>query len=261
MKVFAVDMDGTFLNSQNDYDREMFKDLLELYKNQFYLIVASSNTHHHLKGFFSEQDLYYVASNGAVVMHKDEILHSAFINRNDISNAIQTLDDLKLYSYVISTIDASYVSLNAENAFIKRMHRYYDKLNAVSNLPLSKVTKITIEVDGTNFDKSEVITLLQHVCNNCAIVDSGFNCIDIIDKSTNKATGIEQVLTRIGKTVNDLYTFGDSDNDLEMLSMTAHGYAMENANSNVKRVAQHLCPSNDDNGVLLTMENILKEEL
>lgn len=44
IKLIATDMDGTFLNSQKDYNREHFADLYaELKKRDIKFVVASGN--------------------------------------------------------------------------------------------------------------------------------------------------------------------------------------------------------------------------
>ncbi|MGO2384136.1 MAG: HAD hydrolase family protein [Pseudolactococcus laudensis] len=53
IKLIATDMDGTFLNSQKDYNRERFADLYaELKKRDIKFVVASGNQ------FFSTQVLF-----------------------------------------------------------------------------------------------------------------------------------------------------------------------------------------------------------
>lgn len=48
----------------------------------------------------------------------------------------------------------------------------------------------------------------------------------------------------------------DCGNDIEMLKYCGHSYAMENASREVKNAAKYLCPSNDEDGVLVTLEKI-----
>ena len=50
--------------------------------------------------------------------------------------------------------------------------------------------------------------------------------------------------------------FGDGGNDIEMLRYCGHSYAMENASHNVKKEAKGICPSNEKDGVLVTLEKI-----
>ena len=51
--------------------------------------------------------------------------------------------------------------------------------------------------------------------------------------------------------------FGDYLNDLEMLKSAYHSYAMENAHSELKKIARFTAESNDNNGVV----KAIKEKL
>lgn len=262
MIVFAVDMDGTFLNSNNEYNREYFKRILTEYKNQFKFIVASSNTTHHLKSFFEDESIYYIGSNGAVIMYQDKFIRTQYVSMSDVKETIALLDRYAITSYVVSTLDVSYVLNNASDLFISRMQRYYSDLTVVDDIQEALITKITIELDDSQRERtSDIITALNLQLQESIAVDSGFNCIDIIHQATNKAVAIQYVLDQMDDKIDCLYTFGDSDNDIEMLQMTTHSYAMDNAKESVKSVANHVCLSNDDDGVLITIESVLKKEL
>ncbi len=41
-----------------------------------------------------------------------------------------------------------------------------------------------------------------------------------------------------------------------MLRYCAHSYAMDNAPQIVKNAARHICPSNEEDGVLVTLEKL-----
>ena len=53
VKVIAVDMDGTFLTSDNQYDKEKFMRQYEYMKeNDIHFVVASGNQYYQLRSFF-----------------------------------------------------------------------------------------------------------------------------------------------------------------------------------------------------------------
>ncbi|WP_311776005.1 HAD hydrolase family protein [Listeria booriae] len=56
---------------------------------------------------------------------------------------------------------------------------------------------------------------------------------------------------------DEIATFGDSGNDLEMLQHTTHSYAMQNAQENVKHAANTIIGSNDSEAVLDTIESFI----
>lgn len=261
MKIFAVDMDGTFLNNENNYNVNLFKKLNRKYGDKFHFVVASSNNYDYLKSFFYNQDISYIASNGAVIVSEDEIIHQSFLNEEEVMNIIKLLKHNDIFSFVISARETSFILNQAEQKFINRMHQYYSDLVVIDSIRPSQFYKITIELNQSIHSLSHLIQSINSSCNDSVAVDSGYHCIDVMHKDTNKAFGIKKLLTKFGLTEKDLYVFGDSDNDLEMLKMTKHSYAMANANDRVKAVAKNICLSNEEDGVLLKIEEVLKKEL
>ena len=85
---------------------------------------------------------------------------------------------------------------------------------------------------------------------------SGFGAIDLIIPGCHKAAGLKCLVERWKITPDQCAAFGDGGNDIEMLRYCKHSYAMTNAGGEVKRVAKHVCPSNEDDGVLVTLDQL-----
>ena len=56
--------------------------------------------------------------------------------------------------------------------------------------------------------------------------------------------------------LDDIYVFGDGENDIDMLKMVKHSYAMNNASDKVKECCNYICESNDDFGVIKVLQGI-----
>ena len=55
IKLIAVDMDGTFLDSQMNYQRSIFRKIYQyLKRNEIHFVVASGNQYYQLKSFFDD---------------------------------------------------------------------------------------------------------------------------------------------------------------------------------------------------------------
>lgn len=52
---------------------------------------------------------------------------------------------------------------------------------------------------------------------------------------------------------------GDGNNDLEMLTYCGRGYAMDNALKNIKQIADYTCRSNNEDGLLVTLNHLFAE--
>ena len=72
---------------------------------------------------------------------------------------------------------------------------------------------------------------------------------DLINADNSKAAGIESILRRLGLRREECIGFGDGGNDIEMLEYCGIGVAMGNANDEVKRHADYVTTSVDDEGI------------
>lgn len=72
-----------------------------------------------------------------------------------------------------------------------------------------------------------------------------------------KATTLAQFCDAYGIKPSQVVAFGDMPNDVEMLAWAGTAYAMANADSRVKQVADHLTLSNDEDGVAVVIEQLL----
>ena len=85
---------------------------------------------------------------------------------------------------------------------------------------------------------------------------SGHGAIDLIVPGCHKASGLQKLAERWGIDPSEVAVFGDGGNDVEMLRWAGHGYAMANASEEAKAAANQLCPSNEEQGVLITLEEL-----
>jgi Cof subfamily protein (haloacid dehalogenase superfamily) len=67
--------------------------------------------------------------------------------------------------------------------------------------------------------------------------------------NVTKAAGLDFLSQRLGFTSERTVSFGDGENDIELLEWAGFGVAVANAHERVKAVADFVCPSVDDEGV------------
>ena len=72
---------------------------------------------------------------------------------------------------------------------------------------------------------------------------------DLISKGQSKVKGIERVGEMFGFSLDEVMAFGDSDNDIEMLSGVGISVAMGNAIESVKSVATYTTDTNNNDGI------------
>ena len=81
--------------------------------------------------------------------------------------------------------------------------------------------------------------------------------IDITAFDANKGNAIRGIQKELNITPEETLVFGDYLNDLEMMSVAKHSYAMKNAHPEVKE-ASNFITSHDNNeyGVLRTLKDL-----
>lgn len=116
IKLVAVDMDGTFLDSKQTYDRARFMKIYQKMKAQgVHFVVASGNQYYQLAGFFDEikDEIGFVAENGAWVRDGQEEVFAVSIPKQDvqdITKAIAEVDEeFGLLGYVLCGKQSGYV--------------------------------------------------------------------------------------------------------------------------------------------------------
>ncbi len=90
------------------------------------------------------------------------------------------------------------------------------------------------------------------------VVTTGNVWFDIFYKTINKGTSLQHLLDLLGISNEEAGAFGDQMNDYEMLQTVKYGYAMANAMPPVKEVAYQVIDSNENDGVILKIKEILK---
>ncbi|UBH07591.1 Cof-type HAD-IIB family hydrolase [Macrococcus armenti] len=256
MKAIAVDLDGTFLNDQHTFDElrfaRLYKTLLRL---NIKFIVASSNHSVVLKNYFETYDsIIYISQNGALLEMDERVINSVSIKRDDFNLAFSALIKNN-YNFVATSVDKAYVPLNADENFIEIAQTYYPEFIKVSHFKEIEDDILNITVSSR---RSKLESVRRIIPNSLTCVYSGGHCIDITG-AVDKASMLKHLIFEQQISPDELYVFGDGENDISMMQLTKNSYAMNNADVNVKHHANFIAPSNNQSGVLEVIERTLNQ--
>ncbi|WP_299529455.1 HAD family hydrolase [uncultured Streptomyces sp.] len=90
------------------------------------------------------------------------------------------------------------------------------------------------------------------------IVMAGPGVVELLPLGLSKATGLSLAARRLGVKAADTVAFGDMPNDIPMFGWARHGVAMANAHDELKAVADEVTASNEDDGIALVLEELLR---
>ncbi|MFB8084677.1 HAD family phosphatase [Streptomyces sp. col6] len=121
--------------------------------------------------------------------------------------------------------------------------------------PLNKVYIQHPELDDDALAKAARAA----VGNLVDVVMAGPGIVEILPLGLSKATGLSLAARRLGVKAADTIAFGDMPNDIPMFAWARHGVAMANAHDDLKAVAQETTTSNDEDGIAVVLERLLRE--
>jgi Cof subfamily protein (haloacid dehalogenase superfamily) len=80
--------------------------------------------------------------------------------------------------------------------------------------------------------------------------------VEVSAAGVTKAAALARVCERLGVDADDVVAFGDMPNDLPMLAWAGTSYAVANGHPTVREAADHVAPSNDEDGVAVVLAGI-----
>lgn len=267
VKILAVDMDGTFLNSKKQYNKARFlKQYEQLKQNNIRFVVASGNQLAKLVTYFPEinHEIAFIAENGAHVVDAGQELAFAHLSKEQFVEILNAIDPVYTSKMVICGKQSAYVhsSMNAED--YAKVARYFEKLTVIDDFYAldDLVCKITFTAQ-----ENESFTIFEHFQKQSFVKDkvlvpvsSGFNLIDLILPDQHKAHGLKLLLQKWQVQPDQVVAIGDNNNDIQMIKAAGYGFAVENAVEALKAVAPYTTANNEQEGALQVIDLVLQHQ-
>ncbi|MCB5301145.1 Cof-type HAD-IIB family hydrolase [Yersinia bercovieri] len=264
IKIIAVDMDGTFLNDQMSFDRQRFSaQYSQLKENGIKFVVASGNQYYQLISFFPDivNEIAFVAENGAYVSNENTEIFCGEIASDDCHHVLKTLLPIPYLDVILCGKNGAYMLSSSDEEFYTTMSKYYHRLKIIDDFNQVTEPAFKFAISLPNEKLPDFMTFIEYeLAGIVTPVSSGHGSVDLIIPGVHKANGIKLLQNIWGVKDEEVVTFGDGGNDVEMLQYAGFGYAMANAPDNIKRIAKYQTNSNNDSGVLNIIDKILRKK-
>lgn len=263
IKAIAVDMDGTFLNSQSTYDRDYFRRIFKrLQEHHIQFVVASGNPYYQLKMAFPDyvDQLCFVAENGVECFDHGQLVYCGEVDSSAVKGIYNLYQQTPRSTFLVSGLHHAFILPGEDPDFIRRIQSHYPHLKEINSLAEidDKVVKLQMDVPVNQVRQMQA-HINQQFAGQLTAVSSGYGNLDLIVSGLHKATGLKELMKRHHWKADELMAFGDGQNDMTMLQLVGESYAMANGDPRVIKIAKHQAPKNDDKGVLVTIEHYLDQ--
>ena len=267
-KLIAVDIDGTLTNSRKEITPRTRYALLEAQRQGKRVIIASGRQPMGVYPIARDLMLdryngYIMSYNGGKIIscETDETVVTRLFPREyladivgvlkDFNVTINTFDDKKIFAnskvndYTYLERDITHVEMVVCEDFVADVKFPFNKLLLAGEpLELDKCQEIL----RTRYDG------LLDVCKSAPYF------LEIMPLGVSKGSMLPVLLDKLGISREALIAFGDNYNDITMIGYAGMGVAMGNAEPEVKRIANCVCETNDEDGVAKTIEQMILQK-
>lgn len=288
MKIIVTDVDGTLINSYGDLSQKTIDTLLDFQARGNILILASGRSYYRMMKIAKQLQMdaykgYLIDVNGIGTFDfKDNSRHRFY--EFDKEEMQKLFDYFKSKEVEIKFYfdDGIFVYLPEEILEMKKRIRAemklpedypwhsgvyswfcdnrdgYPRTKLITDLSQleGKVNKVAISHDKHKLVEVQEEFLQSGLFDQYNFIFSAERQVDVVPKEVSKGKTLEYLLEKEGLKGEDLYVFGDSENDISMLELGNYAYIVSNADSKVVDQGFEMIGSNDQDALAKIVEKI-----
>ena len=270
IKLVAIDLDGTLLTSDKKVTENTIKTLKKVIEQGIIVVIATGRPILGLDTVIQEvpRSPYILTTNGARIVNIEtgEVMLERLIPHEVV---LEIFDVLRKYDCVKEIFYKGQGFVSTED--FERIHLYHIKPEMIeyfqrTRKPIPDLIEYIKETKG-NGDKAQAIFRDMKVreqvwkelqdLGKLNLTDSLSYNIEINAKGVEKGSSLKFLVEKLGILQEEVMALGDGSNDVRMLEYAGMGVAMGNAREEIKRVANVVTASNDDEGVAKALEQYI----
>lgn len=263
-KLIAVDMDGTLLNEEKEISNRTRKAIDRLKEDGKKVVLATGRPLNGVMKYLEELNLfdendYVVAFNGALVQNTK--------TKKAIYKKTLSLDAYKELYKLSQQLRVNIHALTDDCVLTPRNNPFTEIESNINQIPIIEgaiddIDASTIIVKVMFIDEpkilDEIIPLIPaSISEKYSILRSAPYFLEFLDKSVNKGVGVSAIVKELGYKSEEVICVGDAGNDLDMIRYAGLGVAMGNAFDEIKREADYITHTNEEDGVAYVIEKFM----
>ncbi|MBX3254704.1 MAG: HAD family hydrolase [Chitinophagaceae bacterium] len=259
VKLIATDMDGTLLNSKKELNPVFFNIFDKLKAKRVLFAAASGRQFYNLQNELSavKNDVIFIAENGSYIVYKNKDLLVQALDKEVVHSLVHIARNIPDTYIILCGKQQAYIE-KTDARFMEHVNMYYDRQKVVSDLlEVEHDQFLKIAICDFRGSEQNSYTWFKHLENELQVKVSGTLWLDLSHRLANKGRAIKVLQQEFNINYNETMVFGDYLNDLEMMKEGYFSYAMENAHPEIKETARFVTASNDDDGVLKVLGELL----
>ena len=267
-KMLVLDVDGTLLNDEKEISKRTLTTLLKVQQMGVRIMLASGRPTYGLLPLAKKLELgtyngYILSYNGGQVINASngEVVFERRINPEHITYLEKKAEKngFSILTYngdTVVTNNPNDPHVQAEAALNGMKVEHQEFFSAAIDYPPCKCMLVSD-------DEEALVGLENHWKRRLNGVLDVFRSepyfLEVVGSRVDKANTLGVIMEMEGIKTDEIVVFGDGVADVTMLQLADLGIAMGNAPDSVKRCADYVTLSNNEDGVAVAVENEVRE--
>lgn len=241
IKLIVSDVDGTLIRKGMLHITPRMHTLIQRMKEHHILFCAASGRPFNgLRQEFAPEkdDIAYISESGSIGGYAGDLFYNKPLDRDTVVSLVKDIRTREGRNILYSQLDSTYLETSYGSPFYKYMVEdlCYPTLLVPDLLELTAPCYKVASCNFEGFDKDLDFYRDKYGKEN-TVVASGPFWVDIIPKDVNKGSCLQALMNKLGISEDEILAFGDQENDLAMLKLAKHAYAMDTSMDHVKKAA------------------------
>ena len=264
IKLLAVDMDGTCLDSEGKMSDKTYEALKKAADSGIVVVPTTGRNINILPSKIKNDSFYryVISSNGSLVvdLQENRELSSAYIDKQTACYILKKLRKHLIFTAIHMNRDF-YVNGVILYIGVKRVLKGdATNLKILRNMPrFVKKNNVGVEEFQLFYRGEKYRDIIKDIIaphkDICAAFSDGY--AELFHRDGTKGTALLKLASHLGITPDEIVCIGDEENDISMFEVIGHPYAMGNAIDKIKALAEKVLPTNDEDGVAFAINEIL----
>lgn len=256
-KIIFIDIDGTLRNDKKEITNRTKEAIQKVVQKGIHVVICSGRYRQYVENVSKEAmaSNYIIACNGGEIYDykNKKIIYENNLRKQIIMELYQLAEKYKV-QFVINSRDKRVVFNESDNILEEFLKTHSSTQCIFADEDASKIRTIKSEVE--KLEDVEIINLSKSLLNKDVPAENSL-FLDVACRGTSKGNAIKKLCTYLKIDLNDSVAIGDSYNDLPMFEVVKHCVVMGNALEDIKKVADKVIDTNDEDGVAKFLEKIL----
>lgn len=254
-----IDLDGTLLSKTKKISNNNLEAIKNFVDDINHIVIctgrwpiSASKFNYQIEKFSNIKNKYLIAMNGSFIkdLQNDKIIHESFLRQDVFEKLLIVQKKFRVPMWIYSKDGVKNKIIYSLNIPLKKIVSKFNygtvidyNKNECNNNSIYKILFISMNAKKINKLYS---WLKENFSDYLSIIKTSSKNIEITSSNTNKGTAIQLVSNLENLSINDIYTFGDSGNDISMFKKSGHRFAFSFKNTTLNKFAS-LTFSNNKN--------------